>query len=156
MARRSRRSNRTRTVEQYAAVRRTAPIKSPPSFFVNIRRYGLRPRRARRRTLLIHRKVVARSQPAIGRLRLLQRQPRMITSQVIIQRTRVPSRVFRRPTRIRSALVRAVQRKSSKRAHACKCSNERSEEQREVTRRFIAGYGGRRNMQKKIGVCSCH
>lgn len=74
----------------------------------------------------------------------------------VIQRARVPARVFRKPTRIRSALVRAVQRRSSKRPQACKCSNERSEAQRVVTRRFIAGYGGRKNMTKKIGACSCH
>ena len=75
---------------------------------------------------------------------------------VLEPRPRVPARVFRKPTRMRGALVRTRQTKSSKRAHACKCSEARSERQRAVTRRFIAGYGGRSNMTKKIGACSCH
>lgn len=153
MARRS----RTRRVERSpsrAAARRTATLFQPLPPFRSVFPKMRAPRRSRDRiiTRVTTRVPSVVPSPRMARVPRDRGQPRVIAFR---QRARVPSRVLRRPTRIRPALVREAN-KSSKRARACKCSDDRSEAQREVTRRFIAGYGGRPNMQKKIGLCSCH
>ena len=162
MARRSRRSRRrqpeARRTYSTPPLYRTSYITSTPSFLKRRRNDVLRTRR-RETPLKIGVPVLTkRSWSEVSRNRVTQSPKtkfvRMTRTQGVILRTRVPSRVLRKPTRMRAALVRAA-KKSSKRAHACKCSEDRSELQREVTRRFIAGYGGRKNMQKKIGACRC-
>lgn len=155
MALRSRRRRRRRNRTVQPAPRYTTPnITIQPV----IRRRSmalLRPYRSRVHTqILTKQSRLIRPRPARMSPRSILLRPRPV--KVFLQRSVIPRRVLRRPTRQRAALVRAAQKKSSKRLNTCKCSEERSEAQREVTRKFIAGYGGRSNMVKKIGLCSCH
>lgn len=171
MARRSRTRTRARSV--------VSTKKLPTAFYYPIPLYRLAPRTAfvapsRRRSssrvsrhtpavwLRAPRKVVsAKKLPSFFRHRSPVVSPeakrrasgrQFVSAKKQIGTFPFTTRILREPTRDRMALVRD---KRSPKRHACKCHEERSEAQQRVTRAFIAGYGGRRDMRKKIGSCTC-